>query len=144
MEHDKRKWLILLSVTLGLFLVGVPVVAHHGTAISYFMDQNVEIRGVVTEWNFRSPHIQLYMDVTDEGGKVVPWAVEAGGVYYWTRAGWDRNSVQTGDEVVVTMSPSKAGSPVGVVSKLFIVANDRLPEGRLACGLNPRPGPQDC
>ena len=144
MERDKRKWVALLSVTLGLFVVAVPVLAHHGTAISYFMDQDVEIRGVVTEWNFRSPHIQLYLDVTDESGDVVAWAVEGGGVYYWTRAGWNRSSVEPGDQVVVTMSPSKAGSPVGVMSKLVINANDRLPDGLIACGLNPRPGPQDC
>ena len=138
MEHNKRQWFTLLSVSVGLFVVAAPVFAHHGTAVSYQMDEHIEMTGVVTEWVFRSPHIQLHLDVTDESGEVVRWAVEGGGVYYWARAGWNRDSVKPGDEVVVTFSPSKAGTNVGVMSKLV------LPSGRKACSINPRPGDDDC
>ena len=139
MEHNKRQWFTLLSVSVGLFVVAVPVFAHHGTAVSYQMDQHIEMTGVVTEWVFRSPHIQLHLDVTDEKRRGGPLGCRREAACIIGRgAGWNRDSVKPGDEVVVTFSPSKAGTHVGVMSKLI------LPSGEKACSINPRLGDDDC
>src|SRR5687768_12004623 len=91
---------------------------HHGTSVSYHMDKHVTMKGTVTEWRFANPHVQLYLETKDESGKVVVWGVEGSSVYYWSRAGWNRDSLKKGDQITVTLSPSKSGTPYGVMSKL--------------------------
>jgi hypothetical protein len=43
---------LVASVTLllGLVVVGLPLLAHHGTGVAYQVDKEVTIKGIVTEW----------------------------------------------------------------------------------------------
>jgi hypothetical protein len=45
-------------------------------------------------------------------------------VFQLSKAGWNRNSIKPGDQVTVTLSPSRAGTPTGV---MYLVI---LPDGR--------------
>lgn len=116
----KRTIFAVLSVIAGLVVGSAPMFAHHGLNISYDHSKPITLKGTVTEFRFANPHVQLYMDVKDETGHVVNWAVEGSGVFYWTKAGWNRNSVKPGDEVTVTLAPSKAGTPAGAMSKIVL------------------------
>ncbi len=61
---------------LGLLIVSIPLMAHHGTGVSYDMKKVVAMKGVVTRFAFANPHSQLYFDVTDDKGNVTHWAAE--------------------------------------------------------------------
>ena len=73
---------------------------------------------------FANPHVRFSIDVSDNEGNVVNWAVEGSSVYYWSRAGWNRGSLRPGMEVEVIAFPARDGRPLGVVSKIV------LPNGR--------------
>ena len=101
----------------GLFAICGTAVAHHGTNISYDQTRVVTLTGVVTEYRLANPHSQLYFDVTDATGAVVHWAGEMNSPAILLRAGWTRDMMKPGDEVTVSVHPSKAGTPVGVVER---------------------------
>ena len=55
----------LVGITLIVFVLGAPLLAHHGTNISYDHDKPTTLKGVVTEFVWSNPHCQLYFDVKD-------------------------------------------------------------------------------
>jgi len=106
--------LIALALTItGLIAVSVPTFAHHGTGISYDQDKSITVKGTVTEFAWKNPHSQLYMDVKDEKGATVNFAVELNSPGVMIRQGWNRHLFKTGDEVVISVHPSRVGAPVG-------------------------------
>jgi hypothetical protein len=103
-------------VLVGMLLAaGAQVAAHHGTSASYDLNKPTEISGVVTEFVWANPHARLFLDVTGPDGKVVNWGIEMrpapNGL---SRAGWNRNTIQKGDKLTITVFPSKFGTPTGV------------------------------
>ena len=101
--------------------------AHHGTAASYDMSKSVTVKGTVTEFRWANPHVQLYFDVKDDQGNVVHWGGEMLSPAVLSRRGFNRNTLRPGDQVTVTLSPSKVGNPVGVVGQI-VVDNDKVLE----------------
>ena len=109
----------LLRFTLvisGLLLAGGQVVAHHGTG-TYDSSKSVTLSGSVTEFAFTNPHAALYFDVKDGNGKVVNWAIEMNSPGVLARAGWTKKMFKAGDQITITVRPSKAGTPVGLINR---------------------------
>src|SRR5581483_6331866 len=125
-----QQLLSMSFLTIGLMALSLPILAHHGTGASYDMNKQVTLKGIVTEFAWTNPHCQLYFDVTDEKGTVVHWAGETNSPGVLMDAGWNKRSVKPGDEITITVSPSKAGTPVGVIRKIV------LPDGRELTRLN--------
>ena len=65
----------VLGVALGLLIVSVPLLAHHGAA-QFDVGKVVTVKGSVIEWFWANPHCFLRFDVADNG-QVVHWVVEA-------------------------------------------------------------------
>lgn len=110
----------LLMCVVSLLALSAPVVAHHGTAISYLMDQEITLKGTVTSFKWVNPHVSLHFDVKGEDGTVVPWAAEATSPYFWAQRGYNKNAVKPGDEITITMRPGRAGNPAGLLMKVMI------------------------
>lgn len=103
---------------LGLLLVtSGRSAAHHGTRVSYDWTKPTQITGTVTEFVWRNPHARLFFDVTDEQGDVVRWGGEMSSPTNLARAGWSRTTLKPGDELALTIYPSRAGTSVGEVSR---------------------------
>jgi hypothetical protein len=115
-----------MIMTFVLLLGAVPLLAHHGTGISYEMDKPpIQIKGTITEFRWTNPHSQVFMDVKGADGKVVNWAIEGASPLNWAKLGFTRDMVKVGDEVTAFVHPSQiANNPVGVVA-MFI-----LPDGK--------------
>ena len=64
-----RTKLAVLVAGLGLWSLAVPVVAHHGFDTEYDAKKKVSLTGVVTMVEWTNPHMHLYIDVKDAGGK---------------------------------------------------------------------------
>src|SRR5215475_2828056 len=81
----------VLSVIAGLLVAAVPMLAHHGTNISYDRSKMMTVKGTVTEFRFANPHPQLYVDVKDDTGKVTNWGCEiAANPYQLSLSGWGK------------------------------------------------------
>ena len=102
---------LLLAVLV--LVCAVSVYAHHGTGISYDQDKWITIKGKVTEFAWKNPHSQLYLDTKNEKGETVNFAIELNSPGVMLRYGWSKRSFKAGDEVVFEVHPSRAGAPVG-------------------------------
>jgi hypothetical protein len=119
-EHEMRKYQMKFWIAAAALLaLGVPLWAHHGNA-SYDTDNPVTIKGTVTEFAWTNPHVQIYLDVKDDKGKVAHWSVETYSPGKLVRAGWTKDSVKAGDQVSITLIPAKSGAPVGFLHKLVL------------------------
>jgi Family of unknown function (DUF6152) len=102
-----------LMIVIALLTSSISVFPHHGTAVAYDGSKSVSMKGTVTEFVFKNPHIQLRFDVKDEKGNVVNWTAECGGVYFWSALGWRRDSLKPGDQITISVHPSRIGAPLG-------------------------------
>jgi uncharacterized protein DUF6152 len=101
-----------------------PVWAHHGNAA--YDDKNpITIKGTVTEFAWTNPHVQIYLDVKDDKGKVAHWSVETYSPGKLIRAGWSKDVIKPGDAVSINLIPAKNGAPVGFLHTLT------LPSGKV-------------
>lgn len=107
-----------LALGMGLLLVCAPIFAHHGTGASYDTTKEVTLKGAVTKFVWSNPHCQIYFDVTDDNANVVHWAGEANSPGVLQAAGWSRTSLRPGDQITISLHPSKADSPVGELLKI--------------------------
>ena len=101
-------WLVL---GVGLLVAAVPVAAHHSFAAEFDAAQPVTIKGKVTKISWTNPHVWVYLNVADEKtGKVENWGFEMGAPQQVRARGWDRDTLKTGDELIVDGSKARDGS----------------------------------
>lgn len=82
-----------------------PVLAHHSAA-AYDTQQKVTIKGTVTSYEFRNPHVYLTMNVTKDDGTTMPVHVEAGAASVLNGLGFTKDSLKAGDIVTLVGNPS--------------------------------------
>ena len=124
------KRILIMSVALvSSFLINTPLFAHHGTAISYDQDKEITLKGTVTQFVWSNPHAHILFDIKDETGTTVHWAAEGSSPSNWARSGWSRSTLKAGDQITISMHPSKAGTNVGVVTKVITADGKVLSRG---------------
>lgn len=115
-----------LFIAMLSLVAAAPAVAHHGTNASYDHNKSTQLTGTVTEFVWRNPHCQLYFDVKDASGKVTSWGGELNSPSVLQREGWSKHTFKPGDQITLTVFPSRAGAPLGVVDRTHpIVANGK-------------------
>jgi len=103
--------LLAFGVGLAVAAVAVPVAAHHSFAAEFDAAQPITIRGKVTKISWTNPHVWVYLNVPDEKtGKVENWGFEMGAPQQVRARGWDRDTLKTGDELIVEGSRARDGS----------------------------------
>lgn len=117
----KGRLAIIAVLLSGLAVGSAELFAHHGTGISYDLTHSpITIKGVVTEYRWANPHVSVFIDVKDETGKVVNWALEGSGIAAYLERGFSRNTLKAGMEVSALVYPSKVkGQPSGVIAKII-------------------------
>jgi Family of unknown function (DUF6152) len=101
-----------LVLIVSLLAFCAPAFAHHGN-VAYDEVHLITVSGTVTEIVWANPHVQIFLDVKDDKGKVVNWGIESQSPGILHRNGWSRTSLKPGDQVTITLAPSKNGAPVG-------------------------------
>jgi len=100
------------ALIVSLLVFCGPMVAHHGN-VAYDEIHPITIAGTVTEVVWANPHVQIFLDVKDDKGKVVSWGIESQSPGILHRNGWNKTSIKPGDQITITLAPSKNGAPVG-------------------------------
>ena len=122
-----RTKLGVLVAGLGLCSLAVPVVAHHGFDTEYDAKKKVALTGVITKVEWTNPHMHVYIDVADAGGKVVNWNLEMSSPNTVQRQGWGRNSLLPGDKVVFEGYGGIVVETRGALSKIAKAATPDKP-----------------
>jgi uncharacterized protein DUF6152 len=99
-----------LIAGFGVLLAVAPAFAHHSFAAEYDSKKPVTLKGIVTKVDWMNPHVYFYLDVKDDSGNVTNWALEMGPPTLLQKAGWNRNTMKVGDEVVVQGIMAKDGA----------------------------------
>jgi len=113
-------WTGLLAGAMALSLVS-PVWAHHSHAM-FDHTKDATVSGTVTSFDYRNPHVGLYIDVDNGSGQKVNYWVEMSNVQNMIRRGIGHGTFKPGDHVTVKLHPLKDGRPGG--NYVSIVAAD--------------------
>ena len=93
-----------------LLAAALPLLAHHSFVAEYDPNGSVTLKGAVTKLEWTNPHIYYYVDVKEDNGAVVSWAVEGYPPNTLRRTGVTREMFKPGDEIAVTGWKARDGS----------------------------------
>lgn len=122
--NNKLKWFVIaVSVITGIVVTGVPIFAHHGSAISYDMEHPWNTKATVTEFRYINPHPIVFFDRVNDKGEVEHWESEIiTNPSNMIRAGWGKSrseeALKPGTKVTLTLGTSKAGGHSAVIMKI--------------------------
>ena len=103
--------LTVFLIAGGILLGALPGRAHHSFSAEFDINQPVKLTGVLTKMDWVNPHGWIYIDVKQPDGKVVNWAIEAGGATALLRRGLRRTDFPSGIELIVEGFRAKSGEP---------------------------------
>lgn len=89
-----------------LFPVSLPLCAHHSPA-AFDESRVVSFNGTVARFDWKNPHVYIYVDAIDDSGNPVQWAVETDWTTDLMRAGWAADSLAPGDQIAVRAHPAR-------------------------------------
>jgi len=99
------------SLTVALFLISGPVLAHHGFAGRYDEEHPATVQGTVLEFQFINPHSAIIFEAKDQSGAMQRWHAELGGANALHRAdGWTKETLKPGDKITIVGPRNKNGS----------------------------------
>lgn len=117
----KTRLLAVLAMSAGVALLPSVCLPHHGSS-AYDFTKLITVKATVTNLEWGNPHCILHFDAKDEKGAVTPWSLEMYNPLWMARAGWAKDTLKPGDEIVVTFHPAKNGSSNGYI---------RIPESKI-------------
>ena len=100
----------VLAVSVGLLLLGLPALAHHSATAEFDTSKTFTVKGTITKLEWINPHVYMYADVAEEGGKVTPYSFETGPPGNLRRAGVVRTMFNVGDVVTIEAAVVKDGT----------------------------------
>jgi hypothetical protein len=98
------------SALAGLLLATVPLRAHHEILAKFDDKKPLTLKGVVTLIDWRDPHIHVFMNVKDNKGETLNWAVELESPIDLQESGWNRETLHPGDAITVQGITARNGS----------------------------------
>jgi len=115
----------LLIAGVGL-LAPAAALAHHSFAAEYDVKKPVTLKGTVSKVEWTNPHARFYIDVKDESGTVQTWNLELASPNVLSRNGWNRHTLNVGDQVTVEGSQAKDGSQMANARNVILADGRKI------------------
>jgi hypothetical protein len=115
--------LILIFSTVS---VSKMAIAHHSFAAEFDINRPVELTGVVTEMKWSNPHGWIYINVEDEAGNLVNWALETSPANNLIRRGWRKTDLPVGTVLQIEGWQARNGSPTANIRSVTFTDGRRL------------------
>ena len=132
----KRKALTVLLASIALFVVAIPVLAHHSFAAAYDSNNPITVKGVIVQVRLENPHSWFFLDVKGADGKLERWSFEAGTPSGMYRNGFKANEIKAGTEVTIEGYHARdLTQKVGMLNKLTTA------DGKVYGQFGPQQGP---
>lgn len=115
---------LLITAFIAAIIPAASVEGHHSFAAEFDINKPIKLTGTITEMRWSNPHSWVYIDVKDEAGKVVNWALEMQPANALYRRGWRPTDLPVGTVVSVEAWASRNGTPTANTNTVT------LPDGR--------------
>ena len=112
------------SLVAGL-LVASAAAAHHSFG-TFLMNENIELKGAVTKFDYVNPHSWLHLSVTGADGKTNEYKCEMRSATTLRRSGWTPEMFAVGTPVTVQGSPDRVDPHACYVSTLIFADGTQL------------------
>ena len=99
--------LLVAFLAAGAWLIATQAYAHHSFAATYLEDKSVTIEGELVQLVFRNPHSFVHVMVTARDGSTVRYAVEWAGAAQLGVQGITRQTLKTGDRLIISGTPGR-------------------------------------
>jgi len=106
---NSKTWRGFVAAAI-LLIASAPAFAHHSFSAEFDGSKEFIVKGVLTKVLWTNPHIYIFMDVTEQDGKVQQYAFESGPPSVLHRAGITKEDFKVGDTVTMTACPAKDGT----------------------------------
>ena len=122
-----------------LFLICLPIFAHHSFSAEFDDTKPIKVTGVVTKVEWQNPHIWFYVDVKNPDGTVTNWGFSGGAPGQLMRRGINNTVIKAGMTISVEGFRAKDGSNNASGGKVTFPdgrnvftagAEDKLPDGK--------------
>ena len=97
------------TIFLLIFIISGPSLSHHNYAANYDSSMIITLEGVVTKFDWKNPHIEIFIDV-EEDGETISWILPTAAPRIASRYGMTSETISEGERIVITGWPSKDGS----------------------------------
>jgi len=101
----------LLASSLCTVFGTLPAHSHHAAG-AVFTDEEISIEGVVTEFNFKNPHVNIMLNVTNENGVETLWMATGPAAPPMRRWGWTAETIEEGETLRLVGKKSRTGAPM--------------------------------
>jgi len=118
------KTVLLGSVATGV-LVATSANAHHSFG-TFLMNENIELKGVVTKLDYVNPHSWLHLTATGPDGKTAEYKCEMRSATTLRRSGWTLEMFAPGTGVTVQGAPDRVDPHACYVSSLVLADGTQL------------------
>ena len=90
-----------------VFALVTPIaLAHHSTSV-YDLETVMVLEGVVTKYEWKNPHVYIFIETRGNGGDSLIWEIEASPPALMKRRGWSRDTLSPGDRITVRGMPAR-------------------------------------
>ena len=103
-------------VLFGCLMAGASLQAHHSTAAIYDPAKEVKVTGALSKLQFVNPHGSVTITVENNDGTTTDWTFTTGSATALANRGITKvgpNALKIGEELIVTFTPARNGSPLG-------------------------------
>ncbi len=111
---------VMYCALVALLAICTPLFAHHGSGVSYDLKKQVTLTGTITELDWRNPHVFVLFDVKNDKGVIEHWGAETHTPAQLKAIGWTSDELKPGDQITITLFPSKIGASRGLVAKILL------------------------
>ena len=143
MKSKSRIGSLIAGAAVLLVVAAQPIFAHHSFAAEFDMNKPFTVTGVVSKVAWQNPHVYVYVDAKDDGGKVVTYALECNSVNTLLHKGWTRDALKKGDQVTVSAYAAKDPRPLSDGSIHANARSIKMADGHtVSAGTSADEGPQ--
>ena len=115
-----------MRATLRVLAAAFPLLAHH-SILPFDGTHPTTLTGVVTKFEWLSPHTYIYMDVRNEKDNVERWAIESESPILLQRLGWTKDSMKPGDRITITGGRARNGARIVRCKVVELTGGRKLP-----------------
>ena len=116
---------LFASIGAGLLMVATSARAHHSFG-TFLMNENIELKGAVTKFDYVNPHSWLHLAVTGADGQTAEYKCEMRSATTLRRSGWTPEMFAAGTRVTVQGSPDGVDPHSCYVSTLIFADGTQL------------------